>query len=250
MRWLILSDIHSNLAALEAVLEDAPSGLPVYCLGDIVGYGPCPNECIQVLRSLANGQSSDVVCVVGNHDWAAINKVDMRDFNLDARRSVLWTQRQLTPENLDYLSRLPLRQVVGEYMLVHGSPREPVWEYILYAPTARENFVHFETPYCLVGHTHVPVAFRLYEEDGVQYCASEQLVEGDPLRLEGGRLIVNPGSVGQPRDGDARASYAILDTEARTLDYRRVSYDILATQRLMEEYGLPHRNVMRLSYGW
>ena len=244
MRCLILSDIHSNLVALEAVLQHAPSDLPIYCLGDIVGYGPHPNECIELLRE------RDVVCIVGNHDWAVMNKVDMRDFNLDARRSVLWTQQQLRPENLAYLERLPLRQVIGDYTLAHGSPREPVWEYILYSPTARANFSHFDTPYCLVGHTHVPVAFRLSEEDGAQLCAPEQLVEGNPLQLAGGRLIVNPGSVGQPRDGDARASYAILDTEAATLDYRRVSYDIAATQRLMEQANLPQRNVMRLSYGW
>lgn len=242
MRYLILSDIHSNLVALEAVLEDAPSGLPVWCLGDIVGYGPDPNECIQRVRSL------EAVCVVGNHDWAAMGKLDVRDFNLDAQRSVIWTQRQLTPASLDYLENLPLRLIEDAFTLVHGSPREPIWEYVLYPPTARANFAHLSTDHGLVGHTHVPVAFRLVEDGEV--VETEHLVEGTPLSLEGGRLIYNPGSVGQPRDGDPRASYAILDTEAAALEYRRVSYDIPAVQERMERFGLPQRNIMRLSYGW
>jgi len=242
MRCLILSDIHSNLVALEAVLEDAPSELPIWCLGDIVGYGPRPNECIERLRSL------NVACVVGNHDWAVMSKVDVRDFNVDAQRSVIWTQRQLLPANLDYLASLPLSLVEGEFTLVHGSPREPIWEYILYPPIARLNFEHLHTPCCLVGHTHVPVAFRLC--DGDQALETEHLVERTPLSLDGGRLIINPGSVGQPRDGDARASYGILDIEAGTLECRRVAYDIAEVQKRMEEVDLPQRNIMRLSYGW
>jgi diadenosine tetraphosphatase ApaH/serine/threonine PP2A family protein phosphatase len=242
MRYLILSDIHSNLLALEAVLEDAPSGLPVWCLGDIVGYGPYPNECIQRVRGL------EAACVVGNHDWAAMGKLDVRDFNLDAQRSVLWTQRQLTPASLEYLEHLPLRLIEGAFTLVHGSPREPIWEYILYPSTARANFEHLSTDHCLVGHTHVPVAFRRVE-DG-QAVETEHLVEGTPLSLERGRLICNPGSVGQPRDGDPRASYAILDLEAATLECRRVTYDIATVQERMERFGLPQRNVTRLFYGW
>jgi diadenosine tetraphosphatase ApaH/serine/threonine PP2A family protein phosphatase len=243
MRRLILSDIHSNLVALEAVLADAPPELPVWCLGDIVGYGPRPNECIERLRRL------DVeACVVGNHDWAVMGKVDVRDFNLDAQRSVIWTQRQLRPANLDYLERLPLSVMQDEFTLVHGSPREPIWEYILYPPIARRNFEHLDTPHCLVGHTHVPVAFRLDADH--QALETEHLVEGRPLLLERGRLIINPGSVGQPRDGDARASYAILDTEAGQFDSYRVDYDIAEVQERMEKAGLPQRNIMRLSYGW
>jgi diadenosine tetraphosphatase ApaH/serine/threonine PP2A family protein phosphatase len=242
MRYLILSDIHSNLIALEAVLADAPSELPVWSLGDIVGYGPYPNECIERVRGL------EAAGVVGNHDWAAMGKLDVRDFNLDAQRSVLWTQRQLTPTSVDYLQHLPLRLIQGDFTLVHGSPREPIWEYILYPPTARVNFEHLSTRHCLVGHTHVPIAFRLREEGEV--VETEHLIEGKPLSLEGGRLICNPGSVGQPRDGDPRASYVILDTEAATVECRRVAYDITTVQERMERLGLPQRNVMRLSYGW
>jgi diadenosine tetraphosphatase ApaH/serine/threonine PP2A family protein phosphatase len=174
--------------------------------------------------------------------------VDVRDFNLDAQRSVVWTQRQLTEANVAYLRQLPLSVVKDGFTLVHGSPREPIWEYILYPPIAQRNFEHLETPHCLVGHTHVPVAFRLDAEAG--NLETEHLVEGRPLSLAPGRLIINPGSVGQPRDGDARASYAILDTEAGTLECRRVAYDIAEVQERMEEAGLPQRNVTRLSYGW
>jgi diadenosine tetraphosphatase ApaH/serine/threonine PP2A family protein phosphatase len=244
MRCLVISDIHSNLVALEAVLEDAPPGIPIWCLGDVVGYGPNPNECIELLREL------DVECIVGNHDWAVMNKVDAQDFNPDAQRSVLWTQEALRPENLSYLEDLPLSLSKGDFTLVHGSPREPIWEYVLYPPIARLNFAYFVTPYCLVGHTHVPVAFRFHDRNGKRTCESEQLVEGQQAPLGEDRLILNPGSVGQPRDGDSRASYAILDTEALTLEHRRVSYDVGQTQRLMEKMDLPLRNITRLSYGW
>jgi predicted phosphodiesterase len=244
MRYLIISDIHSNVIALEAVLADAPSDLPIWCLGDVVGYGPYPNECVELLRDL------DVACVVGNHDWAVTNKVDVQDFNPDAQRSVLWTQEQLKPRNLAYLEDLSLSLVNGDTTLVHGSPREPVWEYILYPPVARLNFAYFNTRWCFVGHTHVPVLFRFQIKGEERICETEQLIEGGPRPLGEGRLIINPGSVGQPRDGDSRASYAILDTEALTLEYRRVQYNIAKIQKLMEQVDLPQRNIMRLSYGW
>lgn len=243
MRCVVISDIHSNLEALEAVLQDAPVG-PIWCLGDIVGYGPYPNECIQLLRE------REVQCIVGNHDWAVMNKVDVQDFNPDAQRSVQWTQDEMRPQNLAYLEKLPVSLVRETFTIVHGSPREPIWEYILYPPIARLNFSHFTTPYCLVGHTHVPVLFRLYSKNGETVCEAESLSEGGVVPLGEGRLIINPGSVGQPRDGDARASYVILDTEALTMEYRRVSYDISKIQRQMEQARLPQRNIMRLSYGW
>ena len=244
MRYLVISDIHGNLEALKAVLNDAPAGLPVWCLGDLVGYGPNPNECIEQLREL------EPECVVGNHDWAAVNRVNLEDFNPDAQAAVMWTQAQLTPQNRSYLQELPISLVKGSFTLVHGSPREPIWEYILYPPVARLNFAHFSTSYCLVGHTHIPMIFRFINRDGEATCMAERPVEGKPYPLDEGRLIINPGSVGQPRDGDARAAYAILDTDTLTLEHRRVSYDIAKTQRLMEEAGLPHRLIARLSYGW
>jgi diadenosine tetraphosphatase ApaH/serine/threonine PP2A family protein phosphatase len=243
MRYLLVSDIHGNLQAFEAVLQDAPPDMPVWCLGDLVGYGPNPNECIELLQSLEHE------CIVGNHDWAAMDKVDLNDFNPDAKRAVQWTQDQLTPANAAYLEDLPTILVRGKFTLVHGSPREPIWEYILYPPTACTNFAYLETPHCLVGHTHIPIKFVLADDDE-HLCEMERLPEDGARPLGTQRLIINPGSVGQPRDGDARASYAILDTEALTLEHRRVRYDIKKTQRLMQRAKLPSRNITRLSYGW
>jgi predicted phosphodiesterase len=244
MRYLVLSDIHGNLEALEAVLADAPAGLPVWCLGDVVGYGPNPNECIERLRSMEHQ------CIVGNHDWAVMNKVDVNEFNPDAQLSVLWTQDALTSRSLQYLEDLVVSLVDGQFTLVHGSPREPVWEYILYPPIAQLNFAYFGTSYCFVGHTHVPGIFRLRGEGDERICETEQLSEGRVQPLGEGRLIINPGSVGQPRDGDSRASYVILDTAELTLEHRRVAYDVEKTQKQMRKARLPERNVMRLSYGW
>jgi diadenosine tetraphosphatase ApaH/serine/threonine PP2A family protein phosphatase len=244
MRYRIISDIHGNLEALEAVLADGPSDLPIWCLGDIVGYGPNPNECIDLLRDLG------VDCIVGNHDWAVMNKVDVQDFNPDAQLAVLWTQEQLRPENMAYLEDLPLSLVKEQVTLVHGSPREPIWEYILYPPIARLNFAYFTTPYCFVGHTHVPALFRFQVHEGQRVCEAEEPAGNGPQPLGEGRLIVNPGSVGQPRDGDSRASYVLLDVDELTLEYRRVTYDIAKVQRKMEKMNLPQRNILRLSYGW
>jgi diadenosine tetraphosphatase ApaH/serine/threonine PP2A family protein phosphatase len=243
MRYLLLSDIHGNLQAFEAILQAAPPGLPIWCLGDLVGYGPHPNECIELLRSLEHE------CIVGNHDWAAMNKVDLDDFNPDAKRAVQWTQKQLTPENMAYLENLPLRLIKGDFTLVHGSPRDPIWEYILYPPVARANYAYLDTPHCLVGHTHVPVKFSL-GNGAEQLCTMERLPEKGSRPLGRERAIINPGSVGQPRDGDARASYAILDAESLTVEHHRVQYDIKTTQRLMRKARLPSRNITRLSYGW
>src|SRR5579864_9840272 len=151
MRVLIISDIHANLAAFETVLADAKGAWDyVWCLGDVVGYGPDPNECVELLRTLPN------LCLAGNHDWAALGRLDIRTFNADARKAVHWTQEILKPENIAYLDALPTTFVLGPYTLAHGSPREPVWEYILDPLIAALNFPHFETPYCLVGHTHTP----------------------------------------------------------------------------------------------
>lgn len=244
MRYLLISDIHSNLPALEAVLADAPSGLPIWCLGDLVGYGPNPNECMELLCGMG------VKCIMGNHDWAAIDKTSIEDFNAEAKAAVLWTQSQLKSENLNHLKKLPISMTEGQYTLVHGSPRKPVWEYILHPSTASLNFAYFNTTYCLVGHTHVPVIFRMTNENGKPGCEVEQLIETGVYPLGEERAIVNPGSVGQPRDGDARASYAILDTETNTLTYRRVSYDLAKTQLLMRQADLPSRLIARLSYGW
>jgi diadenosine tetraphosphatase ApaH/serine/threonine PP2A family protein phosphatase len=244
MRYLVISDIHSNLEAFKAVLADAGTVDEVWCLGDVVGYGPDPNACVDLLRSLPHR------AIVGNHDWATLGKLDLNDFNPDARAANLWNREQLNPANLAYLQALPERLVESSFTLVHGSPRHPIWEYIIYEPTAEANFAYFETPVCLVGHTHTPAIFRQVDSGEESTC--EALVPSWHVatHLRPGRWIVNPGSVGQPRDGDPEASYAIIDSEALTVEHRRVAYAVGETQTKMMEIGLPMRLAVRLGYGW
>jgi diadenosine tetraphosphatase ApaH/serine/threonine PP2A family protein phosphatase len=226
------------------VLDDAGPVDEVWCLGDVVGYGPDPNGCVDLLRSLPHR------CIAGNHDWATLGKLDLRDFNPDAREANLWNRKQLTPDNLAYLDALPETLEEGQFSLVHGSPRYPIWEYIIYPSTAEVNFEHMHTPYCFVGHTHSPVVFRLRVEGGARECETIIPVPGVPLEMGSEPLIVNPGSVGQPRDGDPQASYLILDTQDRTIEHRRVAYPVEITQAKMMEHDIPMRLVLRLGYGW
>ncbi|MDA8218048.1 MAG: metallophosphoesterase family protein [Dehalococcoidales bacterium] len=238
----VISDIHSNLAALQAVLADMSSVDEVWCLGDTVGYGPDPNECLALLLQQKH------LAIAGNHDWASVGKLDLSSFNPDAQTANLWTSAQLTDTNKEIIRNLPRELTVGEFTLAHGSPREPIWEYILDSGQAAANLRYFDTKYCLVGHTHVPAVFLSpagREPAGSQHPSSDTVV-----RLGERRLIVNPGSVGQPRDGDPRAAYAILDTAGGTLRFRRVEYDIAATQEKMRRAGLPYVLWARLSAGW
>lgn len=239
MRIAVLSDIHSNLAALDAVRADLPPVDEVWALGDIVGYGPQPNEVIAGLQEL--GARS----VMGNHDGAAIGSVDARDFNPDAALAIAWTARALDDNARAYLATLPEVRVDGALTAVHGSPRDPIWEYVVSASVARASFAAFETPICLFGHTHVPIVFT--EVNGETTVV--QAVPGVPVLLGGHRAMVNPGSVGQPRDGNPQSSYCVLDTDAGQVDFRRVPYDVERTQRIMREHDLPPRLVERLSYG-
>lgn len=289
-RLLVLSDIHGNFHALESVLEDARDEYDALCcLGDVVGYGPCPNECVALIREKAK------ICVIGNHDWAALGRagVDVDNFNPIARDAILWTRNQLSAESRAYLEDLPAEPLRIEgseaFLVTHASPREPVWEYILTPSIAMENFAAFHEPICLVGHTHKPVIFRwrvaqaepgeyesirptyqafapetdIQETDadasdpqGSHWIASVDMLnpaEDTPTRLETSprqRLILNPGSVGQPRDNDARAAYAIMDVDAGTWTFRRVEYPIELTQSQMRSAGLPQRLIDRLSFGW
>ncbi len=244
MRILIISDIHANAVALTAVIAEAGAFDSLWCLGDVVGYGPEPNECISILSRY------DPLCLAGNHDWVVIDKLDAEEFNADARRAALWTREQLTAEHLEWLRALPERvpTQLDKFTLVHGSPRHPIWEYVLTPAVARSNFQSFDTPYCLMGHTHVPVMFR-YREDK-HTVAAVPFPEDKPYQFGQERVMINPGSVGQPRDGDPRASFAVLDTDSMTLIHRRVEYDISATQAKMQAAQLPPRLVARLSYGW
>jgi len=241
VRYLVISDIHANRPAMEAVLKDAGSYDMIWCLGDLVGYGPDPNECVERLRDLEH------ICLAGNHDWAALGRLNLDDFNLDARMASAWTKEELTPATREYLEALPIHVDQGDFLLVHGSPREPIWEYLLDAGLAAINFHYFSAPFCLVGHTHIPIIFALDEVHDRCYPFTPSY--SNPVPLGACRMILNPGSVGQPRDGDPRASYAILDTKAGTWELRRVSYPIEITQERMRARNMPRRLIERLKMG-
>lgn len=243
MRCAIMADIHANMAALSAVLDDIKrrGGVEqVWCLGDIVGYGPDPLQCIEIMRRLSD------VCVAGNHDRAATGRLNMAEFNPEAAYACRWTAEQLKGEDIAFLDSLPEVAARQDFTLVHGSPRQPVWEYLLSISGARENFSHFSTRFCLFGHTHVPSIFRRTEGGG---CSFSPFSPNIGLALGQSRMIINPGSVGQPRDGDPRASYAILDDRVRMLRLYRVAYDISLTQAKMVKQNLPVKLVSRLSRG-
>jgi predicted phosphodiesterase len=242
MRIAVLSDIHANLAALEAVRADLPEVDQVWVLGDTVGYGPQPNEVISTLQEM--GARS----VLGNHDGAAIGGVDPAYFNTDARAAIEWTATAIGDNARSYLATLPEVRRDGDVTAVHGSPRDPIWEYITSRGIAAANAGHFDTRLCLFGHTHMPVAYLL--GDDVDAVVG---LPGEVVRLDGARAMLNPGSVGQPRDGLPDAAYAVLEVGEGGADdamsFHRVRYDIDRTQRLMRELGLPTRLVERLSYG-
>ncbi|MEO5704869.1 MAG: metallophosphoesterase family protein [Candidatus Limnocylindrales bacterium] len=239
MRIAVLSDIHANLPALDAVLTDAGKVDAVWHLGDVVGYGPEPDAVVERLREVG------AVGVRGNHDAAACGGPEIEWFNPDARRAMEWTRRAIGPETEAWLAALPERLVVNRCELVHGSPREPIWEYVTSSAVARANIAVLSAPIGLHGHTHMPVAWL---EDG----GHVELVRPDResrLDLAGRRALVNPGSVGQPRDGNPDASYAILDPDAGVVTWHRVAYDIGAVQEAMRAAGLPASLVARLSVG-
>jgi diadenosine tetraphosphatase ApaH/serine/threonine PP2A family protein phosphatase len=184
---------------------------------------------------------------LGNHDAAVLELIEVEAFNQEAGNVIRWTQAALSPSSLSFLKSLPERVVIGDVTLVHGSPRQPVWEYLLDAQTAQRNFDFFSTPYCFVGHTHLPLLFHLNELEPIPlsgYLSPNAAFQLSP------RTIVNPGSVGQPRDRDPRAAYAIYDTETHTFEHRRVAYDIASVQHRMRLAGLPSRHIQRLSLGW
>ena len=246
MRTLIVSDIHSNLQAFEAVLADAEGAggyEAVWFLGDLVGYGSDPSACIDRLRRLPH------VAIAGNHDHAVTGKLNPDLFNGAARAAALWTAQQLTEDETSYLADMPEVRLMGSFTLVHGSLREPVMEYLISEPAAMATFALMETPFCLVGHSHYPL---VWTEDngraGVELLDPSAPVVLDPEQ----RMIVNPGSVGQPRDGDWRASYLLYDSEAGAcgvLYHRRVEYDLAGAQSGILAAGLPESLAIRLGNG-
>jgi len=240
MRIAILSDIHSNLAAFEAVLRHAQKEHPVdgvWALGDIVGYGPQPRECLALLREVAT------LSLAGNHDLAAIGGIPLRDFNPHAAAAARWTADRLLPEEQDYIQSLSQVLVDGHFTLVHGSLRQPIWEYLVSEDAALEHFQRQKTPFGLVGHSHLPLVAR-------RDLSLAPLQDGDVVALDPDEpLVLNPGSVGQPRDGDPRAAYAVYDSATATVSFHRVEYEISATQKLMREAGLPLPLIARLDRG-
>ncbi len=243
MRVLVLSDIHANLTALNAVLADAGNFDEVWCLGDVIGYGPDPNDVIERLRELPN-----LNCILGNHDVAALGMMNLAVFNPEARKSLLWQAKSVSDANLNFLQNLPQNGMVrGDVTMAHGSPRDPVWEYILNTLVARLNFEEFATSYCFVGHSHIQCMFKL---DMRRDRISLDVLKPNHVHKLTPRAILNPGSVGQPRDRDPRSAYAIFDPDEQTWEPRRVEYDIESVQKRIREAGLPEKHALRLSEGW
>jgi diadenosine tetraphosphatase ApaH/serine/threonine PP2A family protein phosphatase len=242
MTYGLISDIHANIEAFEAVLAELTAVDAFLCLGDIVGYGPDPAACIARLRQL-----SPLTCVAGNHDWAAVGRYDLDWFNPYARQAIEWTSDQLSPEDKSYLSSLLPTGEAGEAVLVHGALPEPM-DYITTEEDAAATFEAFPGPLCFVGHTHVAERYR--SRKASRFCDRAPLLSREPIELEPElRYIINPGAVGQPRDDDPRASIGIYDTEARTVEIRRVPYGIERVQEKMRRAGLPGYLIDRLPLG-
>lgn len=240
MTHAVVSDVHGNLEALERVLEDLERrGVDeVVCLGDFVGYGASPNECIERLRPRIAG------AVAGNHDLAACGRIRLGYFNPDAASAAGWTDRRLTDENRAYLAGLPFSIAWRGMQLVHASPAQPrAWHYVLSPQDADEELEAAEAPVCLIGHSHFPGAFE-------QLGGETRYFRDETVALEpDGRYLVNVGSVGQPRDGDPRAAYLLVDEEARTLRHVRLEYDVEGAMQRIRDAGLPPFLAERLRWG-
>ena len=232
MKIAVLSDIHSNLQALKSalLLVDTIEVDAVYCLGDVVGYGANPNESVEIVRKRCTA------VVKGNHDFAAVDLSHAEYFTSPGKVAASWTHKILSPENRDYLANLPMVKVEGECTLVHASPDAPEeWHYVLSMGIAAEQFSHFKTQLCLIGHTHVPA------------------ICGEDLKTfifkKGQRFLLNPGSVGQPRDGNPQFCFGVLDTDAWTYEQQRGEYDIAGAEAAILEAGLPGVLAARLGHG-
>lgn len=243
MKILVISDIHANLTAFRAVIQDAGAFDAAWCLGDIVGYGPEPEECVQRVRNLPN-----LTCIIGNHDAATLDLIDIDSFNYEARLAVLWTRKNISDDSLNFLrQQSEAIRLNDSVTLAHGSPRAPLWEYILERISAQINFDYFDTSFCFVGHTHQPI---IYQQDNPGFRPLViQMQANSSISLKP-RAIINPGSVGQPRDRDPRAAYGILDSETFEWNFRRVAYDIETVQDRMRALKLPEKHIQRITSGW
>jgi diadenosine tetraphosphatase ApaH/serine/threonine PP2A family protein phosphatase len=241
MRIGVISDIHSNLPALEAVLADVEREAPdeLWCLGDIVGYGPHPNECVDLVRSRA------ALSLCGNHDLAVVGTIDSTDFTGDAGAAARWTTDELGEPQARWLRGLRPSAERDGFELYHGSPRDPVWDYVLSEQVALISILETTAPLVLVGHSHVALGIGWDDAELTGGLAPD----GTELDVSGRRWLLNPGSVGQPRDGDPRAAWLLIDDAARRVVFRRVPYPVAETQAAIRKRGLPDVLASRLAHG-
>jgi predicted phosphodiesterase len=241
MRVAVISDIHGNFHALEAVLAAVDSERPdaLWCLGDLVGYGPRPNRCCETVAARAS------LCLCGNHDLGVLGELDLEDFSPDAAASARWTREVLDDEARAFLGGLEPRGAAEGVELFHASPRDPVWDYVLSYESAQASLELTDAPIVLVGHSHVPLALVLDENE----LAGGMAGGGTEVDLTRGRWLLNPGSVGQPRDGDPRAAWLLLDLAEKQASFRRVEYAVADTQAEIRERRLPDALAERLAHG-
>jgi len=242
MRIAILSDVHGNLPAFEAVLGDVEdeSVEEVWCLGDLVGYGAQPDDCVQLARDRCD------MSLAGNHDLVVTGDIPISDFSASAATAARWTQETIAEETMAYLKGLSPAAPSRNPALYHASPRDPVWEYILSTWQAEECLDVMDARVGAVGHSHVALWFSRDDQGKMSGATADA---GETQDLSGGRWLVNPGGVGQPRDGDPRAAWLLLDTSTWTAEWRRVEYPIEEAARAIEEAGLPHVLAERLYSG-
>jgi len=236
MKYGIISDIHGNLEALTTCLFYLKDKVSSYiCLGDIVGYGPYPNECVEIVKGLDN-----LILIAGNHDLAVVGMKEISWFNPDAQTAIIWTSKILTPQNREYLQSLKSEFKGEKFTIVHGSPRDPICEYLLDSHVMEENLSFFNTPICFIGHSHIPL---YYHKKKMRILGDEEVVNPEE------KAIVSPGSVGQPRDRDPMLSFGIYDDETGEIKIKRLSYNIRRTQEAMMKAGLPSFLIERLVLG-
>jgi predicted phosphodiesterase len=242
MKVAVISDIHGNRHALEATLDAvaASDAAELWCLGDLVGYGAEPNACVELAREHA------AVCLAGNHDLAVTGQIPPEEFSRGAGLAVQWTQEVIAPENLAFLEGLKPQGNEGSVGLYHASPRDPVWEYVLSALLAQLCMDRQRHRVCLIGHSHVALSFA---RQGSEVASGEPRPEGTQLDITAGEWLLNPGSVGQPRDGDPRASWLLLDVDGLTASFERTDYDVAGAAAAIRAARLPDSLAERLEYG-
>jgi predicted phosphodiesterase len=242
MRVAVTSDIHGNRHAFEAVLDGIETAdcQEMWCLGDLVGYGAEPDACVELASRHA------AVCLAGNHDLGVRGDLPLHEFSRGAALAAAWTQTEITPETLEFLKRLEPLNLDEGVGLYHASPRDPVWEYVL-SPLQAELCLDAQRHRaCLIGHSHVALSFA--RPDGAP-ASGETRTDGEQLDISSGEWLINPGSVGQPRDGDSRAAWIELDTDNWTVVYRRTEYDVSAAAAAIRAARLPDSLAERLAYG-